>query len=65
MGNPLILFGILLVIAGMLVNIAPHVKLPLLPGDLYIQKEGFTFYFPLTTSILVSIALTVIFRIFK
>ena len=31
-----------------------------LPGDFHVQREGFSFYFPLTTSILVSIVVTVI-----
>ncbi len=65
MGNPLILFGIILILAGIFANIAPGMKIPLLPGDVYIQKEGFTIYFPLVSSIILSIALTVIFNLFK
>jgi len=34
-----------------------------LPGDIVIQKENFTFYFPLATSIVISIILTIIFTI--
>jgi hypothetical protein len=65
MGNPLILLGILLIAAGIFANIAPEVKFPLLPGDIYIQKEGFTIYIPIVSSILVSIILTFIFRLFQ
>ncbi|MFH1783124.1 MAG: DUF2905 domain-containing protein [Candidatus Omnitrophota bacterium] len=32
-----------------------------LPGDILIKKDNFTFYFPLTTSILISVILTLIF----
>ncbi len=36
-----------------------------LPGDIRIEKENFRFYFPITTMILFSILLTVLFNIFK
>jgi hypothetical protein len=42
-------------------------KIPLigrLPGDIYIRKGDFTFYFPLATSILISILLTLLFSLF-
>ena len=65
MGNPLILVGIFLILAGIFANIAPHTKFPLLPGDIYIQKEGFTLYFPIVSSILISIILTFLFNLFK
>ncbi len=33
-----------------------------LPGDILIQKENYTFYFPLTTAIIFSIILTIVFN---
>lgn len=39
MGNPLILAGIILILAGVFANIAPGAKIPTLPGDVLIQKE--------------------------
>ena len=36
-----------------------------LPGDILIQKGNFTFYFPLATSIILSIALTLFFNLLK
>jgi len=60
-GKILIFFGIILVLAGILFMFAG--KIPWfgkLPGDIYIKKENFTFYFPLATSILLSIALSLI-----
>ncbi len=65
MGNPLILIGIILILAGIFANIVPGMKIPLLPGDIYIQKEGFTFYFPIVSSILLSIILTIVFRLIR
>ncbi|HSO09916.1 MAG TPA: DUF2905 domain-containing protein [Desulfoprunum sp.] len=42
-------------------------KLPLgrLPGDIFIRREGFQFFFPLTTSILISIVITLILWFFR
>ncbi|CUT00209.1 DUF2905 domain-containing protein [Candidatus Chrysopegis kryptomonas] len=64
-GKILMLFGALLFIFGVIFLIADKIggKVPFigrLPGDILIQKRNFTFYFPLTTSILVSIILTLI-----
>jgi hypothetical protein len=58
----LITFGIILIGIGVLLNFA-H-KIPFigrLPGDIYIQKRNFSFYFPLATSILISVILSLIF----
>ncbi len=60
-GKILIFLGIILVCAGVLFIFAG--KIPWfgkLPGDIYIKKENFIFYFPLATSILLSIALSII-----
>lgn len=65
MGNPLILMGIILIGAGIFANMVPDAKIPLLPGDIYIQKEGITIYIPIVSSILVSIVLTIVFRLMK
>jgi len=34
-----------------------------LPGDIYIKKDNFVFYFPITTSILISVVLSLIFML--
>jgi len=39
--------------------------LPHFPGDTFYTRENFTFYFPLTTSIVISIILTLLFYIFR
>lgn len=61
-GKALILFGVILIGIGVLLTFIN--KIPFigrLPGDVYIQKKNFTFYFPITTSILISILLSLIF----
>ncbi len=57
-----IIFGFILIVMGLLLMLAG--RLPFigkLPGDMLIQKKNFTFYFPLTTSILASIILSLLF----
>jgi hypothetical protein len=65
MGNTLIFLGLLLVAAGLLVTFMPHLKVPLLPGDILIKKEGFTLYIPIVSSILLSLLLTFLFGGFR
>lgn len=61
----LIFFGVVLIVAGVLVGVFG--KMPgigKLPGDIYVKKGNFTFYFPLATSLLLSLLLTLVFTIF-
>jgi len=61
-GKTVIIFGIVLVGIGLLLTFANKVPyLGKLPGDIYVQKKNFTFYFPLATSIVLSIILSSIF----
>lgn len=60
-GKILIFAGMILTIAGILFVFGPKIPwLGKLPGDIYIKKENFTFYFPLATSILLSVILSII-----
>ena len=57
----LILFGLLLVGLGVLLALSPHLPwLGRLPGDIRIERPGGSFYFPITTCILVSIVLSLL-----
>lgn len=58
-GIALVVFGLILLFAG---------KIPFigrLPGDIYIQRKNFTVYFPLATSILLSIIISLILYFFR
>jgi hypothetical protein len=57
-GVCMIVLGVILLVAGNLSGKVPW--LGRLPGDIHIQRDGFSFYFPLGTSILLSIVLTLI-----
>jgi len=66
-GKWIIVIGILIVIIGILVYFF-HNKLDWigrLPGDIRIEKENFRFYFPITTMIIVSLAVTLIIQLIK
>ncbi len=56
----LITAGILLIVVGLLWPLLYKSGLGRLPGDISIEREGFRFYFPLTTSIIASLALTLL-----
>ncbi len=59
----LITIGLILIAAGILWPLLSKLGIGRLPGDIIIRREGFSFYFPLTTMIIASIILTLIFRI--
>jgi hypothetical protein len=60
-GKILIAFGLLIVLAGVVLLLVGRVPwLGRLPGDIHYQRGNFTFYFPLATSLLLSVVLTLI-----
>ncbi len=64
MAKIIIILGVVLVAIGvMLLFIQKIPFLGKLPGDILIKKEHFTFYFPLTTSIIISIIISLILYI--
>jgi len=63
MGRILVLLG--LAIAGLGVLIMVGVPLGRLPGDFSVRRGNFSFYFPLATSIVLSIILTLFFAFFR
>jgi hypothetical protein len=66
LGKSLIIIGIVLIIVGiLLLNPTIRKYLGKLPGDIHIQKENFSIYFPITTAVIISIILSILFNIFK
>lgn len=65
MSRTLITIGIIIVIIGLLWPVFQKMNLGRLPGDIIIRRDGFRFYFPITTSIVISILLTIVFWIFR
>lgn len=65
-GKMLILTGIVLIVLGLVFLYGSRIPwLGRLPGDISIKKDNFTFYFPLATSIIISILLSILFSIFR
>ena len=61
----LIFLGLMLVAAGFLFAVAGKIPgLGRLPGDLFIRKENFSFYFPWVTCLLLSLVLTLLLNMF-
>lgn len=62
LGKILVLFGTLIVVVGLILMFVPKIPyLGRLPGDIHIKKENFELYFPLATSLLLSLVLSGIF----
>jgi len=63
-GKILLIVGGAIVVLGLLLIFSQHIPfLGKLPGDILIKKDGFTFYFPIVTFLVLSIALTIIVNI--
>ena len=67
LGKFLLILGAMLGLAGLLLYLSPHLSqlpwlrnLGRLPGDISIKRENFRFYFPLGTSVLLSLVLSLI-----
>jgi Protein of unknown function (DUF2905) len=65
MSRYLILLGLAIVALGLLWPVLTRLGLGRLPGDIVIQRDNFTIYIPLATSILVSVLLSIVFWLFN
>ncbi len=65
MQRTLLIIGILLVLVALAWPWLKHLPLGRLPGDIAIERPGYTFFFPITTMILVSLALSLIAMFFR
>ncbi len=64
MGKTLVIIGLTITAFGLLISLIHPDGFPRLPGDIYIQRDSFTFYFPLGWCILLSIVLSVVLALF-
>jgi hypothetical protein len=65
-GKTLVFAGIAIIVVGLVLwgfSSVPYVGK--LPGDLYVRRGNFTFYFPIATSILISIIATIVFSLMR
>lgn len=64
LGKTIIVMGVILIIVGALFMLLGKGGLPKLPGDIYIKKDNFVFFFPWVSSIVISIVLSIVFYLF-
>lgn len=65
MAKTLITIGIVLVVLGLCWPLFEKLNFGRLPGDFVFKSENFKFYFPLTTCIVISVVLSILFWVFK
>lgn len=65
MAKWLITIGIVLVALGLAWPLLAKLGLGSLPGDIKFERKGFTFYFPITTGLIVSALITLVLWIFR
>jgi len=65
MSKVLIILGTILILIGLFYSYLINLGIGRLPGDIVIKKENFNLYFPLTSAIIISIILSIIFRLFR
>ncbi|HBF39991.1 MAG TPA: DUF2905 domain-containing protein [Firmicutes bacterium] len=64
-GKVLMIFGVILLIVGALIWLGGKIPgIGRLPGDIFIKRGHFSFYFPIVTCIIISILLSIIFSLF-
>ena len=56
--------GIIFILIGLLYPYLSSIGLGKLPGDIVVERKNFNFYFPITTSIILSILISLLFKIF-
>lgn len=66
LAKTLIVSGFVLIVAGAILYLAGRIPgLGRLPGDIFYKKGNFSFFFPITTSILISIMATMLLNLFS
>ena len=65
MSRFLILLGLVIVVLGLLWPLLSKLGLGRLPGDIVIERENFTLYFPIVTSLIVSVLLSLVLWFFN
>ena len=66
LGKSLIILGLVIAAIGGLLTLSGKIPwLGRLPGDIFIKRDNFSFYFPLATSILISLILSLLLWLFR
>ena len=66
LGKIIVMAGVFLVVLGLILMFGEHIPfIGKLPGDIHIQKKNFSFHFPITTCIILSLLLTLVFHLLR
>jgi ribose/xylose/arabinose/galactoside ABC-type transport system permease subunit len=65
MARFLVTLGIVLVVAGLAWPLLSKLGLGRLPGDVHVERGGFTFWFPITSALVVSAAISLVLWLFR
>lgn len=65
LGRSLISIGVVVALLGVVLLFLERFGIPRLPGDIVIRRGNWTFYFPIATSILLSVVLSLLFYLFR
>ena len=60
MGRWLIIAGVLLVVLGLAWPLVTKLGLGRLPGDIHVERDGFSFYFPIVTGLVISVVVSLV-----
>jgi hypothetical protein len=63
-GRVLLIVALIIAVLGVILILAGKGLIPRLPGDIAVERKNFRFYFPLGTSIVVSVILTLLLNLF-
>jgi len=65
LGRPLVILGLVIAVVGALLWLSPQIPfLGKLPGDIRIERDGGSFTFPITTCLVISIVLSLLWNLF-
>jgi hypothetical protein len=64
LGRILLIAAVVMAVVGVVLVLAGKGVIPRLPGDIVVERRNFRFYFPLATSIVVSVVLTLLLNLF-
>ena len=66
LGKMILILGLFLVVLGLLLMYGSRIPfIGQMPGDIHVQKKNFSFYFPITTCIILSLLLTLFFYLIR
>ena len=64
-GKLFVIIGLFMIVLGGILILGERFGFGKLPGDIFIERENFTFFFPIVSSLIISLILTLLLNIFR